>query len=407
MAPDERTAVVHTIATSLLGNPPDEETLARRAGSWEDGDWLVAWDGDRCAGHAGAFHFDTTVPGGARLPTAGVTRVGVLPTHTRRGLLTQLLVRLLRESAERGQVLSSLRASETPIYGRFGFGLAGDVVATHVTRELARPLRRAGAPGSMRLLRRDELFDVLPAVYERAARHRVGTIGRPRWYWERLLERVDVPTSDDDAPGRAVAVHTSVDGVDDGFVRYAVSWDEGFAENWRGGGKIHDLWGADADVERALWQYLLDLDLVTTWRAAERPVDEPIRRAFRDHRGYETRQRFDEQWVRLLDVDAALRRRTFGPATGGVRIRVSDPLLPTNDGTWEITAAGVEPATGSAAPDVDVDITTLGAAYLGGVSWFDLAASGELEPGDRDPDVLARLDALFRVAPAPFCGSDF
>ena len=169
-------------AALLTGAASDEMMEAGQA-SWSDGDWLGAWDGDRCVGNLGAFRFETTVPGGARLPTAGYSRVGVLPTHTRQGLLTQLMQRSLREAHDRGQVLASLRASEAPIYGRFGYGLAGDFVAAHITTERTRPLRGARATGSMRLLRT-----------RRGARCRAGALraGRPSMGRHDRPPRMDV-----------------------------------------------------------------------------------------------------------------------------------------------------------------------------------------------------------------------
>ena len=149
----EHRAAADAFRAALLSGAASDELTASGQASWSDGDWLGAWDGDRCVGNLGAFRFETTIPGGARVPTAGYSRVGVLPTHTRQGLLTQLMQRSLREAQERGQVLASLRASEAPIYGRYGYGLAGDFVAAHITSERARPLRGARATGSMRLLR--------------------------------------------------------------------------------------------------------------------------------------------------------------------------------------------------------------------------------------------------------------
>jgi predicted acetyltransferase len=403
LQPDERRAAADVVRTSLLTGPLTDEHFDRGIPSSEAGDWVAAWDGDRCVGHTGAFRFDTTVPGGARLATAGYSRVGILPTYTRRGLLTQLMERTLRDAHERGQVLASLRASEAPIYGRFGFGLAGDLVAAIIRRDGARPFRHPTAPGSMRLLARDELEDVVPGIYDRAARRRVGTINRDDWYWTRLLENVNKPTADFNEAGTFLAVHSDPDGHDDGYVHYSVKWAESFAESYRGEGKVLDLWGTDEAVERSLWKYLLDVDLITLWRTAVRPSDDSIRRTFRDHRAYETVQRIDEQWVRILDVDLALRARAYGPAAGAVRIGVHDPFFSDNTGTWTVGPDGAEVTT--AEPNVSVDITSLSAVYLGGVSWFDLAASGEL--ANVDADQLSLLDGLFSVRPAPFCGTDF
>lgn len=51
----------------------------------ETGRSLGVWDGETCVASAGAFTFRVSVPGGALVPAAGVTMVGVTPTHRRRG----------------------------------------------------------------------------------------------------------------------------------------------------------------------------------------------------------------------------------------------------------------------------------------------------------------------------------
>jgi GNAT superfamily N-acetyltransferase len=50
-----------------------------------------AWDGDRIVGGAGAFTFDVSVPGGNRLPCAGVSVIGVQPTGRRRGVMAAMM----------------------------------------------------------------------------------------------------------------------------------------------------------------------------------------------------------------------------------------------------------------------------------------------------------------------------
>ncbi len=62
---------------------PEEQELWRAL--TEPARSLGAWDGDLCVGTAGAFSFRVAVPGGAVVPAAGVTMVGVAPTHRRRG----------------------------------------------------------------------------------------------------------------------------------------------------------------------------------------------------------------------------------------------------------------------------------------------------------------------------------
>ena len=155
-------------------------------------------------------------------------------------------------------------------------------------------------------------------------------------------------------------------------------------------------------VELELWRYLLDIDLITTWKAEPRPVDEPVRRAMHDSRAYEAVQRFDDQWVRILDVDAALTARTYGAAADSVTIGVHDPMFPANTGAWTISATAPNAATRPS--DVEVDIGTLSAAYLGAVSWHDLAVIGAVTASIES---LTQLDALFAVRPTPFCGTGY
>ena len=101
----------------------------------EDHDWereqkllppsraLAAYDGDKAVGLAAAYAFDLSIPGG-ELPCAGVTWVGVLPTHRRRGILRDFMQRQLEDVHGWGEPLAALWASEASIYGRFGYGMA-------------------------------------------------------------------------------------------------------------------------------------------------------------------------------------------------------------------------------------------------------------------------------------------
>src|SRR5437868_13738433 len=82
-----------------------------------------AFDDGRVVGGAGAFPLDLSVPGGS-LPCGGVTAVGVYPTHRRRGALRAMMRAQIDDIHERGEPIAALWASEAPIYGRYGYGLA-------------------------------------------------------------------------------------------------------------------------------------------------------------------------------------------------------------------------------------------------------------------------------------------
>ena len=75
-------------------------------------------------GTTGVYSFQMAVPG-AVFPVAGVTAVSVLPTHRRRGILRALMTRQIADIAARGEEpIAALWASETPLYGRYGYGRA-------------------------------------------------------------------------------------------------------------------------------------------------------------------------------------------------------------------------------------------------------------------------------------------
>ena len=140
--------------------PTNDEDWAKpdRLSSWDGSDSLSAWEGDRCVGHVAGFRFDTLVPGGAWVATSGVTRVGVLSTHRRRGLMRALLTRLLTEAAEprpgarqpagqRDADLPTLRFRARRLQRRGDDQLSGRAADLGCRR-----------PGTMRLLRPDEIL---------------------------------------------------------------------------------------------------------------------------------------------------------------------------------------------------------------------------------------------------------
>lgn len=265
----------------------------------------------------------------------------------------------------------------------------------------ARPVR-GGAPGSVRLLGRDEVLGVVPALYDCVAA-RPGVITRREWMWQRYLAELL-----DGSAAQHIVVHTSPDGDDDGFAHYSVKWKESF-DDPHGVGKIWDVWGATPAVELALWRFLTDIDLVRTYTAHWRPIDDVAQMGAADPRAYRTVLVGDEQWLRLLDVDAALSARTYR-AGDAVTIAVTDPPFDDNTGVWRVAAGGAERIAGSATAvaaataDIVVDITALSAAYLGSTSWHDLVAAGD---ATASPDAIERADALFVHRPQAFCGSHF
>ncbi|MDI5939955.1 GNAT family N-acetyltransferase, partial [Micromonospora sp. DH15] len=109
------------------------ETREAERSIWEPQRSLLVFDGADLVASAGAYTRELTVPG-AVVPAAHVTMVAVLPTHRRRGLLTRLMRRQLREVRDAGrEPVAVLWASEGRIYPRFGYGLAAQQLAVECT----------------------------------------------------------------------------------------------------------------------------------------------------------------------------------------------------------------------------------------------------------------------------------
>ncbi len=394
---DDLPAALHVTTTALLLPRATPVEIGRRQAYWDRMRGFAAYDGDRLVGVVRALDLETTVPGGARVSTAGVSGVGVLPTHTRRGLLRAMIEAQLHDERSRGTVLASLRASEAPIYGRFGYGLAGVFADVSVARASGAFLSSApGGSGAVRMVEREEAAALLPALYERAARWRTGAINRfPAW-WEMLLR----PFLDADADvSRWIAVHEGPDGPD-GYVDYRLD----------GTRAVHhpdlvatDLFAASIEAHAALWRHLLGIDLAGTIRAERRPLDEPLRWWLVDARAAELAQVSDEQWVRLIDAEAAYRSRSYAAGAEPVVLGLTDTILPANDGCYEITPEGA--TRSDEAPDLTLGMAEAGATYLGGTSFQDLRDAGRIV--EHTPGAAARADRLFAVRPLPWCGTFF
>ena len=122
---DEKTAYM-AAAYRAFGNHPDSDAQHERIAeaTREPDRELAAFDGDQVVGTTGACSLQMTVPGGAVMTVAGVTWVGVIPTHRRRGILRGMIAPQLEDVRERGEPAAILWASESIIYGRFGYGMA-------------------------------------------------------------------------------------------------------------------------------------------------------------------------------------------------------------------------------------------------------------------------------------------
>lgn len=364
---------------------------------------LAAFDGAVIAGLGRIYSFEITVPGGATLPAAAVSWIGVVPTHRRRGVLSAIMRTQIGDAVERGEPMLVLTASEGVIYRRFGFGVSTWSMAVALDATRSGFVRDVATAGSLRMIDEAEAAATLPGVFERARLVYPGSVTRPDEWWGPELFDPDHPEGD--TPAGFYVLHERPDGEPDGYVAYGVggTWEAGVPAKKV---TVLDMVAADPEVRARLWRYVCDLDLVTTVESWTTPVDDPLRWLLADARGLNRSRVGDWLWVRLVDVPAALSARRYC-VDGRLVIEVTDELRPDVAGRYELDG-GTEGATCSRTtrePDLVTRVSELGAAYLGGVAFSTLARAGLVE--QRTDGALALADLMFASSPLPFCGTWF
>ncbi|PRW65315.1 GNAT family N-acetyltransferase [Actinopolyspora mortivallis] len=357
------------------------------------GDYL---DGE-LAGTAMSLASSLTVPGGAELPAAAVTAVGVRADRTRRGVLTALMRAQLTRVRDRGETAAMLHASETGIYGRFGYGVATTSRTVALETARARPREDAPGGGRVRLLGPEEAGKLLPAIYRTVDSPGAGMISRPEGWWTLHLNR-------EHTHGHRVrvAVHSDEHGTDDGFAVWVPGANDYRFGDGRTTLRVLDLHGADAAATAALWWFLLGVDLADEVVAVERPPDEPLEWWLADSRQCRIRDVYDELWVRPVDVAELLRRCRYDPAEPVV-LGVRDRMLPENTGCYRITPDGAERS--QLPPQLEMDVSRLAPLLFGEVRASTLAEANLIEVSD--PDAVSRADRLFATRRRSWCGTHF
>jgi predicted acetyltransferase len=333
-----------------------------------------------------------TVPGGGQVAADMVVDVAVRADRTRRGVMTDLTKAQLVDMAGRGITTAVLKASEGGIYRQFGYGVSTQARTYTVNRRSLRLRDGVPSDGHIELLAFADATRAVPAIYADIARSRPGMITRtPQWWIMAAGSATGAPT----ATGPIMtAVHRGAGGLD-GYAVYSVHRAPPVPTVLR----IADMHTSGSEAFGALWRHLLSLDLVDEIEAPGRPVDEPIELLFTDPRACHTTAVSDEQWLRLVDVPAALAARTYlGEA---VVIEVTDPLLGHNCGAYRVAAEGVRRTTEP--PQLRLGVGALADIYLGTWPPSALAQAGLVDV--RDPAALAAADQLFAVPTAPWCGT--
>jgi predicted acetyltransferase len=356
---------------------------------------LGAFDGGRAVGCSAALRFELTIPGGA-LPTAGVTWVGVLPSHRRRGLLREFMRRQLEQFHAEGEPLAALWASEAPIYRRFGYGLAS--VNGVLDAEAARFAYRddPGLTGSVRLVDADEAAEVFQPLYEGLRMARPGFISRSPELWAAKLAD---PEHRREGAGPKFNALLELDGRPAGFARYRIAskW-----ERWTPQGELQvlEVQAMSREALRELWRFLFSVDLITRVSSQHFDPGSPLFLMTVEPRRLHVGL-VDGLWLRVVDVARALQLRSYA-GDGSVVIEITDDLCDWNRGRFR---AGTGAGPTDDPPELRLAVADLGSLYLGGFSARELDAAGRLE--ELVPGAVERADALFRAPEPPYCPEEF
>jgi predicted acetyltransferase len=384
------------VVFAAFGDRPDEDSYEREAKRMPANRVLLAFDGASPVGTAAAYPLELTVPGGT-LPAAGVTWVGVIPSHRRRGLMTQMMRRQLDDLHERGDPLAILWASESLIYGRFGYGMTAPMLTLDGERARFAFRDDPGPSGSGRLVEREEAARVFPPLFDERRRITPGMFARDDTWWS--TSQLADPERWRQGAGPKFFAVVELDGAPAGYAIYRLKehWDQGIPRYEL---RISDACAVSRTAVRELWRFLFGIDLVARVKQFMFDPNAELPLMVEDPRSLQLALG-DGLWLRLVDVEAALRGRTYADGQDVV-IEVRDEQCPWNAGRYRV---GPEVERTDDEAELELDVADLACAYLGAFDFHRLARAGrarELRPG-----ALERASLLFRSERIAYCPEEF
>ena len=360
---------------------------------------LAVFEGSNIIGGCQAHRLEMTIPGGTSA-VAGVANVAVQPTHTRQGVMTRMMRRQISDIHEWGEPLAALFASESSIYGRFGYGVGTVQESWKLDRPYNGYVRRYESPGRIVFMDPDEAVKKLPEVFRRGTAGRSGVFPKHPHKWEEEAGSSDAHEPQPRVRGRGrgglfYAVYEE-DGRIDGYAIYRSN---------RPTIVVTELITATREAAAALWRFCFDLDLMSVTEAVKRPLDDPLPFMLMDPRRLQRTVR-DGVWLRVVDARAALEQRGYAVA-GRLTLEVRDDLCEWNNGRFELegSAEGASCRATDSSPDVTIEASALASAYLGTISFTTLAGAGLAD--EHTAGALHRADRMFAVQHQPWTPFNF
>jgi predicted acetyltransferase len=400
---EERFAEFMDAAETAFGEEGSEEGTRRFRAITELDRTVTAFDGNDIVGTTSSFAFSMTVPGG-ELATAGVTIVGVLPTHRRRGVLRDMMRYQLEDVRRRNEPLAILWASESSIYQRFGYGTAARMAYINILRERTAFLDSTPAVGQTKLLSPEDSLNVLPPIYDRVRAVTPAMYRRDATWWKEhsLYDHKDIR----EGQSRLYRAVWTNDGEAQAYATYRVKgdWDDD-AGAPAGFVRIREIHAASPVALREMWRYIFGIDLVVRIKAFAQPMDDPLFFMLAEPRRLQT-QLEDGLWLRVVDARAALEGRSYA-ADGELSFLLRDDFCPWNEGRYKLEVKSGEGRLTEAAGEVDLEMSAreLGATYLGGTPLTALVGAGRVV--ENNPGAARKADLMFYSEVTPRCTEEF
>jgi predicted acetyltransferase len=354
--------------------------------------WIGAFDSARLVAATGSHAFGQFF-GRRSVPMAGVHSVSVVPDRRGEGLARELLLRVLHDARERGEVISSLFPAATPLYRGVGYELAGSYlwrgIAPRSLQRLERQARvrlRPGSPGDLERLR---------PCYAKFAAAQNGQVDRSVLWWRRQVALWDE---------RSVFVAEAEDGETLGYLVYRQ-----LDGDWSALGgpfriAVYEIPALTRDAALALWRLLGSWASQTSQIVYRGPAEDPLLLLLPEQ---EISVLAEIRWMtRVVDARGAVAARGFALELDlEVPVALQDPEFPENQGNFVLRVKGGrgELASGGRRGPA-LSIGAFSSLYTGWASAEMLLRAGRLSGGSEAQ--RAALDAAFS-GPTPWMVDEF
>jgi predicted acetyltransferase len=395
----------YRVPSIVFGNyrkPVQVPELARGiAPEWS----LCAFEDGELATSYAAYPFTVRL-NGAPVRAAGVTYVGTLPWHRRKGHLRKVTeTDFTRRYEQREEPLALLTASISGIYHRYGYAVVSNRQRYRIDpRWINFAPSLPPAEGRMRGGTADDV-PLLKDLYKKFAAPRTLYLHRASVIWDSQVLGLQPGFGGDD-PGPALVAIYEERGEPQGYVTYTPKWFANFEDNAGPGQRIfvRDLAWLTPSAYRAIWEHFRTFDLAARVQMFAAP-DDPAFDILLDPRELQA-TRADHILGRIIDVERALAARPYG-REGRVTFEVRDDMCAWNRGRWALEAGpeGAAATRTNYTPQLSMDVSALALMLCGTVSPSYLVRYGRAEAAPNAP--LALWDAMWRTEHAPHCPDGF